>query len=399
MQKILTFFYASGTGFSGQRFATEIVIQGLKNKGWQVLAVPTPALDRISEIDSDRKKVLQKLALSSKLLLVWLKGLAVAFSKTTIYVNLAQTKYGILRDGLPLLVRSFMPFQQTAVVSLHGSLFLDWKNDSWEAKLFKQISKAANYITILGPNHQNKLIALGISKEKIVCLDNTCLLAPVSETEVLQKHQTTLLSNKQQPLKVLYLSSLIETKGYVEFVEAISQLANYTSTPVEAILCGKITTSRIGDQISFDDNTQAKHWIESKIDQVNKSSAVRLHWINGATGDKKEKLFRLAQIFVLPSRYQVEAQPIAILEALASGCAVITTKVGEIPTTVSEQTALLLDDGSPEAIASAIKELADPDKRTQLALNGLKLFQERFSYHKHIEQWEQLLESTVSVTE
>ena len=382
MPKKLIVFYASGTGFSGQRLATEIVIQGLENKGWQVLAVPTPALDRVG---SNSK--LGYLTLSANLFLVWLKGLIVAFSRTLIYVNLAQTKYGMIRDGFPLLARSILPLKSRAVLSLHGSLFLEWQANSLEARLFKQMTRAANTITVLGPTQKHKLIDLGIADKKLVCLDNTCLLAPVTEKT---------LQNQQHPLKVLYLSSLIETKGYVEFVEAICQLAQSSCISIEAILCGKITTNTIQEHSRFNNSIAAKLWLEDQINQVNHSQTVRLRWIDGATGKNKENLFRLAQIFVLPSRYKVEAQPIAILEALASGCAVVATKVGEIPTTVSEQTALLLDNGSPEVIASAIKELANnPDKRTQLALNGLKLFQERFSYHKHIQQWEQLLESVV----
>ena len=313
MLKQLIVFYASGTGFSGQRLATEIVIEGLENKGWQVEAVPTPALDRVG---SNSK--LGYLTLSANLFLVWLKGLTVAFSRTLIYVNLAQTKYGMIRDGFPLLARSVLPLKSRAVLSLHGSLFLEWQANSLEARLFKQMSRAANVITVLGPSQKNKLIDLGVAREKIVCLDNTCLLAPVTE-KMVQQHQN------QYSLQVLYLSSLIETKGYVEFVEAIRLLAQSSCIPIEAILCGKITANSIQEHSKFENYTAAKLWLEDKIKQVNNSVSVRLSWIDGATGKKKENLFRDAQIFVLPSRYKVEAQPIAILEALASGCAIVAT--------------------------------------------------------------------------
>jgi glycosyltransferase involved in cell wall biosynthesis len=42
-------------------------------------------------------------------------------------------------------------------------------------------------------------------------------------------------------------------------------------------------------------------------------------------GPGKKNLFSEAHIFCLPTYYPYEGQPIAILEAFASGCVVITT--------------------------------------------------------------------------
>jgi glycosyltransferase involved in cell wall biosynthesis len=193
------------------------------------------------------------------------------------------------------------------------------------------------------------------------------------------------------PLNVLYLSNLVESKGYPEFVEALRRLATSVSFPLEATLCGNITTT-METYKRFATPQAARNWITEHVAEINQSARVRLRWIDGAADDAKARLFRDAHLFILPSRYKVEAQPIVILEALASGCAVITTKVGEIPATVSHHTALLLDEVSPETIAAAIMELqGNPDARRRLALNGLKLFAERFTYTKHLDQWEQLL--------
>jgi glycosyltransferase involved in cell wall biosynthesis len=42
-------------------------------------------------------------------------------------------------------------------------------------------------------------------------------------------------------------------------------------------------------------------------------------------GARKQELLREAHVFCLPTYYPYEGQPISILEAYASGCAVITT--------------------------------------------------------------------------
>ncbi|MGL5804235.1 MAG: glycosyltransferase family 4 protein [Xenococcaceae cyanobacterium] len=383
LAKKIVAFYAVGTGFSGQRFATEILLRGLKQKEWQIKEVGTPSFDRVGE----QNKFITLSVFFGKLLITCAKGLVIALSNQIIYVNLGQSKLALIREGFPLLIRSFLPFKKPGIISLHGSVFLNWSKNNLETKLLCQITKAANYITILGPNHQKKLIELGIPKEKIAIVDNTCLLEPLTETEVLQKQQIV------EPIKILHLSSLVETKGYLEFVESIRKLSSTSNLKIDAVLCGKIT-DRKQDNLRFPDPNDAKQWIEKQIESINKSARVRLYWIDGAVGEEKAKLFREAHIFVLPTRYKVEAQPIVILEALASGCAVITTKVGEITSTLSDSFALLLDDYSSVAIAEAIEELINNcDRRREFAINGLSLFDRRFSFTKHIERWEELLKN------
>ncbi len=379
LTKSIIAVYAIGTGFSGQRFAIEMLLQGLREKGWQVEEVHTPSLDRVGEEKGAIFSFLGKLCICG------IQQTLAAFSNKIVYCGLGLTIIALVREGFPLLMRSFLPLSKLGVIALNGSLFLNWSSDCLEAKLLRQITKAARYISILGPNHRHKLIELGLPESKIVIVDNTCLLESITTQEVEQKQQSN------RPLKILHLSTLIETKGYLDFVEAISKLAATTDTNIEAILCGKIT-DRKEDNPRFPNPDDAKEWLEQQIASINSSDRVRLRWVNGAVGEEKAKLFRSAHIFVLPTRYPVEAQPIVILEALASGCAVITTKAGEISTTLSDRTAILADDYSATAIAQAITELINHrDRRQELAINGLSLFEQRFSYTKYIERWEELL--------
>ncbi len=388
MRKV-TCLYGSGTGFSGQRFASELLIAGLGRRGWQVETIKTPLLDRV-EGHSRGRRLLEKLGLGLRLLAAWVKGAWVATGPATLYVNLGQTRFALIRDGVPLLVRRIINRDRRTVISLHGNLFTAWDRRSLEAKLLRQMTCPARYITVLGPNQKERLAELGVLAEKIVQMDNTCLIPPVTEQECIEKQTVSA----QQALNILFLSSLSETKGYPEFVEAIGKLSSIVSVPLEATVCGKITL--MGGEMRFINHAAAKDWLEKQIAEVNRSPQVRLCWVDGAAGAAKEKLFREAHIFVLPSHYRVETQPIAVLEALASGCAVIATRIGEIPSTLNDRTALLLGEATPDAIATAIEGLLEnPDRRRDLALNGLRLFKERFDYEKHLDHWEELLLATV----
>lgn len=388
--KKITAFYAGGTGFSGQRFATEIVLSGLRERGWKIEAIEIPSLDRVNYSQSFLRKIFKSIELLLKSIVYSIKVIISAFSCSLIYVNVGQTKFSLFRDGLPLLIRSFFSSKPIGIISLHGSLFINWDKNCLENKLLNTMAKTAMYITVLGIKQCEKLAKLGIQPNKITILDNTCLLPVVSPAEIVGKQNNTA---SDRPITILYLSSLIESKGYVEFVEAIELLANEDRIAIEAILCGKIVDIKDPSN-KFITPDRAAQWITEKIAKIEQSNLVSLSWIDGAIGETKTKLFDRAQIFILPSRYPVEAQPIVILEALASGCAIITTTVGEIPNTVDPTTALILDNIEPKTIEKAIEELvSNREKRTNLALCGRELFQKRFSHSKHMEQWENLLNS------
>jgi glycosyltransferase involved in cell wall biosynthesis len=377
----VTWIYGKGGFLTGQQRASELVLAGLQSRGWRTRSITTPLLDRTRD-----GRTQQLLALGPRLASAWAKGFEALRSDDAICVVLGQTRFALVRDGAPLLAAGLLGLSARAVVSLHGSLFIRWPRDSLRAWMLRRIAQAACYVTVLGPRQREQMVHLGLSPSKIVWMDNTCDLAPLTEHECVRKHTDT----ETGLLRVLYLSNLLETKGYPVLVRAIGVLADRSDISIEATLCGPII--RMDDDVLFASTDEARRWLQSQILRINGSSRVRLRWIGGAYGEDKEALFRQAHVFVLPTWYPVEAQPLTILEALASGCTVVTTRVGEIPSTVSEETAVFLDDTSPETIAQVIADLYhDPERRTRLALNGLDLFRERFSYERHIDRWEQIL--------
>ena len=81
-----------------------------------------------------------------------------------------------------------------------------------------------------------------------------------------------------------------------------------------------------------------------------------------------DTLLRVAPtIFVMPSRS--EGLPMALLEAMAYGMAVVATRVGGIPEVVDDGVdGLLVPTEDPAAIATALRGLAaDPSLRERLA--------------------------------
>ncbi|NKR74016.1 glycosyltransferase [Rhodococcus hoagii] len=85
-----------------------------------------------------------------------------------------------------------------------------------------------------------------------------------------------------------------------------------------------------------------------------------------------------AQFAILPTRN--EALPMFIIEAMANGCPVISTPVGQISDLVSDQTGVLVPVGDIEATAHAIWELASNEQlRKRLSRNARNLIAHRYS--------------------
>jgi len=106
----------------------------------------------------------------------------------------------------------------------------------------------------------------------------------------------------------------------------------------------------------------------------------RIRFIGRVENEKIPALYRAAYLSVLPSIF--EAVSLSGLEALASGCPVVGTRVGGIPAFVHDgETGLLVDPKSPPSLAEGIcRLLGAPALREQMALRGRALVEQQFSW-------------------
>jgi len=97
-----------------------------------------------------------------------------------------------------------------------------------------------------------------------------------------------------------------------------------------------------------------------------------LEWAGWLAPAEKDALLRRADAFVMPSRS--EGLPMALLEAMAHGMAVVATRVGGIPEVVDPGVdGLLVPSEDPEALADALCQLAaDPQMRERLSAGALR---------------------------
>src|SRR5690606_1140518 len=92
-----------------------------------------------------------------------------------------------------------------------------------------------------------------------------------------------------------------------------------------------------------------------KMKKIDKQSLNYLGFVKGAL---KQEVLLEANVFVLPTYYKIEGQPISIIEALATGNIIVTTRQGGIPDIISEKQGFFVDKRSPHHLFQILKQLA-----------------------------------------
>lgn len=113
--------------------------------------------------------------------------------------------------------------------------------------------------------------------------------------------------------------------------------------------------------------------------------------------------YQRAAIFVLPAVVppdgNTDALPTVLLEAMASGCPVISTHVAGIPEIVDDNVnGLLVGPGNVPALAAAMERLLDaPQLRTQFGVDARRKAEERFDVTKNAAMLYRLFADTARV--
>jgi glycosyltransferase involved in cell wall biosynthesis len=174
-----------------------------------------------------------------------------------------------------------------------------------------------------------------------------------------------------QELLVLSVGSLFAVKGHAVLLEALSSLGEANGTPRwRAAIAG------IGDQ---DDTLRAS------ITQRGLSDRVQLLGFRSDVAD----LLAAADVFVLPSLS--EGSPLALMEAMFAGKAIVASRTGGIPELVVHATeALLPSPGDASGLATSLRAiLRDADLRGRLGAAAQRAAS-KFTIERMTDEYEQI---------
>lgn len=143
---------------------------------------------------------------------------------------------------------------------------------------------------------------------------------------------------------------MLPGKGHRELLLAFEQLCGELPFEVELDVAGAFLDD--GDVFTA---------------ELRRAEGVRFH---GQVGpDQRRELFLRAHIFCLPTYYAYEGQPFSIVEAYASGCAVITCLHSGIPDIFADHVnGLAVEQRDVASLKAALRTfLADPARTAAVA--------------------------------
>lgn len=293
-----------------------------------------------------------------------------------VYLTIGTSKAGFLRDMIMVWLGWFS--RRRIVLHLKGGGFLSFyeENPQWLRFLIRQTFSKADTIIVLGSLLRDQFNFIPDIASKLVVVPNGL---PDELQGVQPKCRVVAPSG---PFRLLYLSNMIPSKGYLEVLEACYVLCIERGIPIQCDFCGAfLATVNDNHEISSVEAEAAFHRL---VDEKGLAEAVHYH--GTVRGKQKQEILQTANVFILPTAYPWEGQPISIIEALAYGLPVIATRYRGIPEQVIDgRNGFLLEDKLPQAIADAVEMLwRNPKLYEQFSQQSLQHYQQNFTREAHL---------------
>lgn len=141
-------------------------------------------------------------------------------------------------------------------------------------------------------------------------------------------------------LRLCYLSNVMRDKGIFILLDALAILDNKGVD-----YCCKIAGAVEKDlELEFAD----------RVDRF----GPKVQYIGSVSGDHKHSLLMNSNVMVLPTFYEMEGQPISLLEGLASGNIIVSTDHSGIPDVVNRDNGFLVKTQDSNGLAFVLEKIA-----------------------------------------
>lgn len=267
------------------------------------------------------------------------------FKNDITYIAIGLTFFGVLKDA-PFVLFSKLLGKQV-VIHVHGNYLKTQYAllSGFKKKLFHFILSRANKGIVSSELLKDNLKPF-LSEDKIFWMPYFVekTLKDITEKEAINTNG----------LNILYLSNLMEGKGIFDVFEALKMLNN-KNVPYKAKIVGGIGLEQ-----------------EEKIfDYINTNP--NIEYCKPIRGQEKINAYLASNVFILPTYYKMEGQPIALLEAMLTGHIIITTDHAGILDICSEKNGYIVNKKSPKEIAEKLEYIA----------NNLESFKDMMVYNYH----------------
>lgn len=265
-------------------------------------------------------------------------------------------------NALGLLVRRHHPMQ--LVTTAHG-----WVRFTAKTPLYYCIDrfcmKRHDRVICVSPDLHERCERLRIRPERLSLIDNAIVAGDYDPSPATAAERRRFGFDDQHIL-LGAVGRLSEEKGFEHLINAVYRLVR-SGHQVGLLIAGE---------------GHLREALARQIQDLQLENQVRLV---GFLKDPRE-LYRAIDVFVLSSLR--EGLPNVVLEAMASGRAVVSTRVNGIPRLVeSGHNGIVVKPDSVEELYGGIREILDSDhRRREIATAGRETVETRFSFATRMEK-------------
>jgi glycosyltransferase involved in cell wall biosynthesis len=280
----------------------------------------------------------------------------------------SSASISLIRDIFTLQIAR--KYGSKTIIHFHfGRIPNIFKKNNWEQKLLRKVINMSDKIIVLDKKSYDTLIAQGFSNIEI-------LPNPISsEVNKIITSNSVIVRQKN---KLLFAGHIVRTKGVFELIEACKDINN-----IELYMVG-YTPEDIKKKLIISAGINSSKWLFFR-GQISLEETI------------KEMIS--ATVFVLPT--YTEGFPYVIIESMACGCPIVTTKVGAIPEMLDiengENYGLCVEPKNVEQLKNAIlRMLNDRDFAKQCGVNAKKRVNELYSmpivWNQMVQIWKSIIE-------
>jgi glycosyltransferase involved in cell wall biosynthesis/2-polyprenyl-3-methyl-5-hydroxy-6-metoxy-1,4-benzoquinol methylase len=298
--------------------------------------------------------------------------------KYVVYHTISQSKEGFIRDYLIVVISKLLGSK--IIVHIHGGNydgFYYTQKSFIQKQICKMLSKTDSIIVL--SENMRKMFDFEPRLFSKICVVKNGLPWSIESNDLEIKE---LPINNNSPIKIIFLSNLIESKGYLDVLEATSLLVNEYGYNVKTDFCGEFI--HYDDAKRFATLSEAKHYFHEFINKNNLENHVQYHGVIDI--EKKKELLKEAHFFVLPTNYINEGQPISIIEAMAYGCVVLTTDYRGISDMITiYESGVYVKFNNPKEIAFEIYNLIQhPTEYQRISKNVHQIYLKNYTKEIHL---------------
>jgi glycosyltransferase involved in cell wall biosynthesis len=295
------------------------------------------------------------------------------------YVPAPGKKVALYRDWLVLLI--CRPFFQRVIFHWHAAGLGEWLETSAPRRagaISRKLFKGAALSVVLAKYNAADAEKLLPQRVCVVSngipdpcpdFDQTILRRRLAGLEARQR----LTPGEGRAITVLFLAHCTREKGLFDTLEGVAQ-ANSKLKKTNSSF--RLRLKVAGEFF----NPQEEAEFKQRVSQLQREFGTEVEYVGFLSGEAKHEAFASSDCFCFPTYYGAESFGLVIVEAMAYGLPVVTTRWRSIPELFPPDYPGLVDPKSPEQIADALIRLVPMD----LAKSQRNQFLQHFTLQRHL---------------